>query len=117
MGGVSLTVLGFLYKIVPFLVWYHCYSREVGRAKVPAMADLYSQPLQIAGYWLFLAGLLGAAVGAALAQPLLVRVSVVILLGGLAVFGLNLARMLRHFYQPQIIPFGAPAAARVSATS
>ena len=56
-GLVGLAILGMLYKIVPFLVWFHSYSRHIGRAKVPALADMYSVPLQIAGYWSFLAGL------------------------------------------------------------
>ena len=56
-GLVGLAILGMLYKIVPFLVWFHSYSRHIGRAKVPALAEMYSVPLQIAGYWSFLAGL------------------------------------------------------------
>jgi len=116
VGVVSFTVLGFLYKIVPFLVWYHSYSREVGRAKVPSMADLYSPGLQVAGYWLFLTGLAGAAVGAALGQAMLARVGAAVLLGSLAVFGVNLGLMLRHFFRPQVTPIGTPAVAKASAT-
>jgi len=116
VGVVSFTVLGFLYKIVPFLVWYHSYSREVGRAKVPSMADLYSQGLQVAGYWLFLAGLVGGGVGAALGQALLARVGAAVLLGSLAVFGVNLGLMLRHLFRPQVTPIGPPVVAKASKT-
>lgn len=107
LGVVSFTVLGFLYKIVPFLVWYHCYSPAVGRAKVPAMSDLYSERLQIVGYWLFLAGLVGSSLGAALGYPVLVRGGASVLLAGLVVFGLNLGRMLGHFRRPQLAPLRA----------
>ena len=114
VGVVSFTVLGFLYKIVPFLVWYHSYSPAVGRARIPGMADLYSPRLQVAGYWLFLGGFLGAAAGAALGRAVVARVAVIVLLGGLAVFGINLGFMLRHFYRPQLTPLSPIAPARGS---
>ena len=106
-GVVSFTVLGFLYKIVPFLVWYHSYSRAVGRARVPALADLYSERLQVAGYWSYLAGLLVAAAGAAAGHALLARAGAVILLLSLAGLGCNLGRMLAHGVRPRVVPFGA----------
>ncbi len=61
VGLVGLAILGMLYKIVPFLVWFHSYSRQIGRAKVPALGEMYSVPLQVAGYWTYLAGLLATA--------------------------------------------------------
>jgi hypothetical protein len=62
IGIVTFAILGMLYKIIPFLVWYARYSRDIGRQKVPALADLYSARLQAAGYWTYLAGLLGVGV-------------------------------------------------------
>lgn len=111
LGVVAFTILGFLYKIVPFIVWYHRYSREVGRHRVPSLADLYSERLQIVGYWLFLAGLTLAVTGTAAQAEPAVRAGVLGLLASLAVFGANLARMLRHFFKPQLAPLagGRPA--------
>jgi hypothetical protein len=103
-GVVSLTVLGFLYKIVPFQVWYHSYAREVGRFRVPALADLYSERLQVAGLGLVLAGVLSAALGAALASEPIVRAGALALLAGLGVFLVNLGRMFRHFWRPRLEP-------------
>lgn len=110
-GVVTLTVLGFLYKIVPFQIWYHRYARHVGRSRVPSLADLYSERLQIAGFGLVLAGLLAAAVGAALGHETVTRGGVLVLLGGLAVFTVNLGLMFRHFWRPRLEPLGAPAPA------
>jgi hypothetical protein len=104
VGVVSFTILGFLYKIVPFIVWYRRYSPLVGRTQVPALAELYSERLQVLGYWGFLAGLLLCSVGAALGNPVVVRVGAATLLGGLGVFGANLAKMLRHLWRPQLVP-------------
>ena len=72
-GLVGLAILGMLYKIVPFLVWFHSYSRHIGRAKVPALAEMYSVPLQIAGYWSFLAGLAVLCVATALSNEAGIR--------------------------------------------
>lgn len=39
-GFAGSVVLGMLYKIIPFLVWFHRFSRLVGLAPVPMMDDL-----------------------------------------------------------------------------
>ncbi|MBF0612501.1 MAG: hypothetical protein HQL55_15360 [Magnetococcales bacterium] len=39
-GFAGSIVLGMLYKIIPFLVWFHRFSRLVGLADVPMMDDL-----------------------------------------------------------------------------
>jgi hypothetical protein len=115
-GVVSFTVLGFLYKIVPFQVWYHSYSRAVGRAQVPTLADLYSERLQVAGYWSYLAGLWVAAAGAAAGHAPLTRAGAVILLLSLAGSSWNLGRMLAHGVRPRVVPFTArPAVNPVNA--
>lgn len=110
VGVVTFTVLGFLYKIVPFLVWYHSYSREVGRHRVPSLADLYSERLQVLSYWLFLGGLGLACVGAASSRETLARGGAIVLLAALAVFAVNLGKMLRHFFHPQLVPLIATQA-------
>lgn len=40
MGGAGGIVVGMLYKIVPFLVWFHRFSRLAGLAEIPMMDDL-----------------------------------------------------------------------------
>ncbi|MBF0588979.1 MAG: hypothetical protein HQL53_07625 [Magnetococcales bacterium] len=40
IGGVSSVMIGMLYKIVPFLVWFHRFSRLAGLVAVPMMDDL-----------------------------------------------------------------------------
>jgi hypothetical protein len=118
VGVVSLTVLGFLYKIVPFQVWYHAYARHVGRHRVPALADLYSERLQKIGFALVLGGVVGVAPAAALASTGGVRVAVLVLGLGLLVFAVNLGLVLRHFWRPRLEPLtplrSAPPAAPAS---
>ncbi len=101
-GVVGLAILGMLYKIVPFLVWFHSYSRHIGRAKVPALAEMYSMPLQIAGYGAFLAGLAGLCIGSGLSSAAGIRWSGGLLALSLAIFAVNLGQILAHFLQPRI---------------
>lgn len=105
LGLVGLAILGMLYKIVPFLVWFHSYSRQIGKAKVPALGDMYSVPLQIAGYWTYLAGLLTMAVATAFSHQAGIRVGCGMFACSLTIFAVNMARMLMHVIRPKIEPF------------
>lgn len=110
LGVTALTVLGFLYKIVPFQVWFHAYSRHVGRQRVPALAELYSERLQVAGYALFLGGLALVLVGAAISLNALAVAGVLALMASFATLVWNLALMIRHFRRPQLQSLPSPAA-------
>ncbi|WP_070119795.1 hypothetical protein [Bacillus marinisedimentorum] len=52
MGWIIFSILGYLYKIVPFLWWTHRYSGEMGKAGVPALKDLINEK---AGVIIFIA--------------------------------------------------------------
>lgn len=40
LGFATSIIIGMLYKIVPFLVWFHRFSRLAGLAEIPMMDDL-----------------------------------------------------------------------------
>ena len=105
IGVVTFAILGMLYKVVPFLVWYASYSKAIGRSKVPSLADLYSHPLQAAGYWLFLAGLLLTSIATALGHGMCVRAGCLLLLASVAVFIVNIGKILSHLVRPRLEPF------------
>jgi hypothetical protein len=111
LGVVSFAILGMLYKIVPFLVWHGRYSREIGRRKVPSFAELYSPRLQVAGYWLYLGGLAGLSVATLASHAPGVRWSAVVLAASVTLFVVNVAKMLSHFFKPQVVP---PAALQLA---
>ena len=104
LGLVGLAILGMLYKIVPFLVWFHSYSRQIGKAKVPALGEMYSVPLQIVGYWTYLAGLIAAATATAFSHPIGIQCGCGILGFSLVVFAANMACILLHLVRPRIEP-------------
>ncbi len=40
VGFIGFVIIGHLYKIVPFLVWYQRFSPLIGKQKVPMLADM-----------------------------------------------------------------------------
>ncbi len=122
-GVIGFSILGMLYKIVPFLVWFAAYSREVGRARTPALHEMYSAPLQAWGCGLWLAGLVVALAGICGGSVELSRLGAVLLMASLGTFVINTARVLHHLFRPRLQPFPAsrnrptpPAASALAAT-
>ncbi|WP_040208424.1 hypothetical protein [Neobacillus jeddahensis] len=42
---IVLSIVGYLYKIVPFLWWTYKYSQEIGKAKVPSLKDMMNEKI------------------------------------------------------------------------
>ncbi|MDE3100440.1 MAG: hypothetical protein KGJ88_13300 [Verrucomicrobiota bacterium] len=104
IGFVSFAILGMLYKIIPFLIWFGIYSKHIGRSQVPALAEMYSAPLQAIGYWTFLAGLLATVSATLFASTTGVRIGCGLLASSLAVFALNIGKILSHYFRPKLTP-------------
>lgn len=52
VGWLGQSIIGYLYKIVPFLIWQARYGPLVGRQKVPLMRDLVHQRAAALTFWL-----------------------------------------------------------------
>ncbi len=104
IGVVSLAIIGMLYKIVPFLVWFGTYSQHIGKAQVPALAEMYSPRWQIVSFWIFLPGLLTTLAAVGFANATGIRTGCGVLALSLIVFGGNITQMLRHYFRPQLKP-------------
>ena len=104
LGVVTLAILGMLHKILPFLVWFRVYSPHVGRAQLPTTAQMVSERLQVSGLCAYLVGLAITSVGILRESELWVRGGGVVLLASLVMFALNAAKVLAHFWRPQLEP-------------
>ena len=110
LGVVTFAILGMLYKILPFLVWYGTYSRHIGASRVPSLAELYSSSIQAAQFVAYLAALVVAGAGIVTGSSLWVRIGFILFAAAFGLFALNAVKMLSHLFRPQIQPLTAPTA-------
>ncbi len=62
-GFFSMLIVGQMYKIVPFLVWFHTFSERAGKEKVPLLKDLLNESLASIQFWILNAGILVMIIG------------------------------------------------------
>lgn len=60
-GFLLLVITGMLYKILPFLVWLHRYSDQVGKTQVPTLKDMFNEKTADLAMWLFTSGIVFTA--------------------------------------------------------
>lgn len=104
LGVLGFCLIGMLYKIVPFLVWYHRYGPWIGRQSVPALEELYRHGLLCAGYVLHLLGLVGLSLGTLLVHAPTVRYGAVCLGAGVLCHLLNTGHILAHYFSKNPVP-------------
>ncbi|MBI4593249.1 MAG: hypothetical protein HY728_03465 [Candidatus Rokubacteria bacterium] len=95
-GWVSLTIVGMMLKIVPFLVWYRVYAPLAGRRPVPTFAQLAWPRAEAAAYVLLTGGMAALAVAVAAGAPVGIRAAGLAVAGGALAFGAAIARVLDH---------------------
>lgn len=100
-GVLALTTLGMLYKVLPFLVWFHRYSAEIGRGRVPSLAEMVSPRLQMVGYCLHLPAVLIAATASVLGHTRCARMAALLLAGSVLLTLVNAVLILSHLRRGQ----------------
>lgn len=101
LGVLWFVLIGMLGKILPFFVWFHRYSGDIGRAKVPQLVEMYSERLQAIGYWCHLTGLTCCAIAAGANSRMLATGGCALLAGAVLVFSINAARIFCHMRRPK----------------
>lgn len=112
-GWVSLTIVGMMLKIVPFLVWYRVYAPRVGREPVPALGALSSPALEAAAYVLLGGGLLALTTAVARGAAGWIAGAGWLLAAGALAFAGNQARILARLRQARHQRPATPAAVGV----
>src|SRR5262249_19433873 len=95
-GWVSLTIVGMMLKIVPFLTWYSAYGHLAGRAAVPSLAQLEWPAAERIAFVGLAGGIVVLTVGVATGSAPVVRSAGVLFVIGAFVFAAALARILSH---------------------
>jgi hypothetical protein len=95
-GWVSLTIVGMMLKVVPFLVWYRAFGPRAGRERVPTLADLSWPRVEGAAYGLLTAGVGLLAVALFVGDVAAIRAAAAVLALGALAFSLVVVRILGH---------------------
>jgi hypothetical protein len=56
IAWIAFSIIGYLYKIVPFLWWTHKYSKEIGKQKVPSLKDMIDEKMALPLFLMFIVG-------------------------------------------------------------
>lgn len=96
VGWLGQSIIGYLYKIVPFLIWHTRYGSLVGRERVPLMRELVHERWAYISWWLINVGLLGALLSALFMWVLPLQIASGLLGVGLALAAVNIAGIVRH---------------------
>ncbi|AST00341.1 hypothetical protein B9L19_14580 [Geobacillus thermocatenulatus] len=81
VGWIVFSIIGYLFKIVPFLWWTHRYSEKVGQQHVPTLKQMMNERAVAVQCRLWLAALSLAAVALAVASVPLLAVAQTLLAG------------------------------------
>ena len=96
VGWLGQSITGYLYKIVPFLIWHTRYGPFVGREKVPLMRDLVHERWAWLSWWLINTGLPGVILSALFSWSVLLSITSGLLGAGLVLAAANIAGVVRH---------------------
>jgi hypothetical protein len=104
LGVLLFVVVGTLYHVVPFVVWFHRYSDRLGLEKVPMIDDLYDDRLAAVDSACLSVGAVVLVVGeAGLVGSAVIPFGAGALLVGTLVFGANMLVVVRG-HSPYSIP-------------
>jgi len=89
-GCLTFLIIGMMYKIVPFLVWFHKFSDKVGKEKVPLLKDMFSERIGIIQFWLINIGLPCVIVGLFLSNQIIIASGMAMIFISSLLFGYNM---------------------------
>lgn len=94
LGCFSMLIVGQMYKIVPFLVWFHTFSDKVGKEPVPMLKDMFSERIATVQFWFINAGIVVVLAGVLASNDELLLLGFSFLLAASLLFSFNMASVL-----------------------
>lgn len=89
-GCITFLIIGMMYKIVPFLVWFHKYSDRIGKEKVPLLKDMFSERIGNIQFWLINIGVPEVMIGLLIGNQTVVAMGLIIMFISSLLFGYNM---------------------------
>lgn len=96
VGWLGQSIIGYLYKIIPFLIWHSRYGPRVGREKVPLMRELVHERWAWLSLWLINSGLPGVILSALFAWSIALQITSGLLGAGLVLAAANSVGVVLH---------------------
>ncbi|HSU96835.1 MAG TPA: hypothetical protein VLI40_06365, partial [Gemmatimonadaceae bacterium] len=93
LGGLTLYAIGQFYKIVPFLTWMARFREDMGKKRVPTVAQLYSPLVAHIDLALFAIAIPGMAIGVITGIVPMVRLAAILFVAGAGLFVSQIARV------------------------
>lgn len=93
-GFISMLIIGQMYKILPFLTWYHKYSSKAGLEKVPLLREMYSDKLAGVQYYIMISAIAGTVISLILDAGPALLFSLSAMLVSTILFVINMIRIL-----------------------
>lgn len=91
---IAFSIIGYLYKIVPFLWWTAKYSKEIGRKNVPALKDMMNDQGAVPVFISLFMSIIGIIISIGLENKLLFSISQTIFIVACILFSLTIAKVL-----------------------
>ncbi|WP_214482517.1 hypothetical protein [Bacillus sp. SM2101] len=95
IAWIVLSIMGYLYKIVPFLWWTHRYSKEIGKETVPTLKDMINEKMSIPTFLAFLISIVGIALSIIVKSVPLYTISQLVMLLTTATFCFSIGNVIR----------------------
>ncbi|RUM72925.1 MAG: hypothetical protein DSZ09_00730 [Sulfurovum sp.] len=94
LGFIASFILGHLYKIVPFLVWFERFAPLVGKEKVPMLNEMYSKEGATVMFWFTVSGVICGGMGLLFESDLLFKAGGSFLFTGAIFLYITMKKML-----------------------
>lgn len=92
---VVFSIIGYLYKIVPFLWWTHRYSKLIGKQNVPTLKEMMNEELSLPIFYGLGIGVICITLASIFSQLVLFYISQTIILGATILFTYVIFDVLR----------------------
>lgn len=91
---IASSILGYLYKIIPFLWWTHKYSKLIGKSDVPTLKQMIDEKIAIPIFAGFVVGSLGVVLAIATGQLLIFSIGQSFVLASTLFFSYSIMKVL-----------------------
>jgi hypothetical protein len=92
---IVLSIVGYLYKIVPFLWWTYKYSKEMGKRKVPTLKEIMNEKIVLPLFSAFIAAVLIVFFALVFKIAILFNIGQSILSIAFILMGMNILNVLK----------------------